>query len=407
MPSIELTKDNVKVQMQLTHSQIISFEQMLEQIKDLASQMLEAWMQASQRQRLRKLLGEKWTRHPDRQIGLGCPRCGSIALRRKCWRTRQLNVAGLPAVSAPRRQLRCTDCGRTWMPFAEALRLPSGQYGPTLAEQALDRVLQVSYQKAAEAAEQGPSAASLHRMVQGQEPPEPQLAPDQTVVVDGTQVPGWRSGGQISLSLAHQLGPDRGHDQQRPPRRQRQVVAATGGREAAVTEALDPLRIRSLVHDGNLALDDQADHVGRCRWHVPYTVRHLLYRDQIKGTDNTTRTNTLRGALIGREGDPKGLARRLKNWMADNADAPIACRHVQASLDGLLEVAAHPEAFTVQTTSHLEREMVELNKRFENGGGWTAQGAQNLLWLHQLNRFEPDKYEQVKQQLIQQTVFPN
>ncbi len=31
--------------------------------------------------------------------------------------------------------------------------------------------------------------------------------------------------------------------------------------------------------------------------------------------------------------------------------------------------------------------MKEINKRFENGGGWTAKGAENLLWHHQMYRY--------------------
>ncbi|HLR31733.1 MAG TPA: hypothetical protein VK074_04550 [Fodinibius sp.] len=57
----------------------------------------------------------------------------------------------------------------------------------------------------------------------------------------------------------------------------------------------------------------------------------------------------------------------------DDSDAETACSHVRASRHGLQEMDEYPEAFTVQTTSHVEREMKELNKRFENGGGWSRK----------------------------------
>jgi hypothetical protein len=48
-----------------------------------------------------------------------------------------------------------------------------------------------------------------------------------------------------------------------------------------------------------------------------------------------------------------------------------------------------PEAFVVQTTAPAEREMRELNRRFENGGQWTQAGAENLLRWHQIYRHAP------------------
>lgn len=404
----KLTIADADVQIQMNHTHILPLSQMVELGKRLVRQLLEEWIKGQQKQVLQQLLGDKWQRLPDPQIGLGCPECGSIHLRRKAWRDRRIAVDGLGRLSVSRRQLYCCDCNHCWMPFAEDLHLPSGSYGPGLVSRAMDRLLETSYQKAAEADPDGPSATSLHRLVQQLESPS---APEQATMVgtDGTRIPAWRESGQISVVLAHGLGPRREDTAPngRPKPRDRQVVAVTAGREAQMAEALRPIDIQALVHDGNLQLDDQADHVGRCRWHVPYTVKYLLYRDKIRGRDNKQRVGQLREYLQRSQGNPEGLKARLQQWLDDNEDAPVACRHVAGSLQGLLTMANHPKAFTVQTTSHLEREMVEINKRFENGGGWSARGARNLLWLHQLKRFEPEKYTQVKQQLIERTVFPN
>lgn len=54
--------------------------------------------------------------------------------------------------------------------------------------------------------------------------------------------------------------------------------------------------------------------------------------------------------------------------------------------------ADRPEAFTVETTAPAEREMRELNRRFENGGQWTQAGAENLLRWHQIYRHAPKQW---------------
>jgi hypothetical protein len=232
---------------------------------------------------------------------------------------------------------------------------------------------------------------------------------DGTVVIDGTRIPAWRRSGQLSVSLAQQIGPaSTPQPANRPAKpRPRQTLAVAAGREVDLVEALERMDIHALMHDGNLKLPHAANYVGRCYWHVPHTVKHLLYRDQIRGEDNKQRINHLRHALQAITQDGASLKKQLQDWINANKDAPVACRHVRGSMDGLQTLADHSKQFTVRTTSHLEREMVEINKRFENGGGWTPRGAQNLLWLHQLKRHEPRKYEQVKRNLINHTVFPN
>lgn len=280
------------------------------------------------------------------------------------------------------------------------MKLPTGSYGPKLLADGLRRVVEMSYRKAADGDPSGPSAGKLHRMVQKTEPTE---GPDQaqTAVVDGTDVPAWRSEGQVSLSVAHQVGPAEENPGQskRPPRRKRRLLAVSAGDEAAIKPLLEPLDIKGLIHDGKLDLSSSADYVGRCRWHIPYTVRYLFYKDGIKGQDNKTRVENLREHMWD--------TTEISQWLARNRDAEAASGHVQASLPALQQMDTCPEAFTVQTTSHVEREMKELNKRFENGGGWTTSGAQNLLWLHQLNRHEPKRFTETIQKLIEQTMSVN
>lgn len=399
MSSIQINKADIQVQMTLKNEQLTPLEDMLDGLREVAAELLSGWLKLAQEQTLSKWIGAPWQPLPEMQRGLGCPRCASVHVQRKCWRVRRLEVAYFGALKLPRRQVCCADCGHTWMPFEGALQLPEGSHGPKLIGRALRRLVDMSYRKAADYEASGPSAAKLHRLVQQVEPPQPPPSV-QTAVVDATDVPAWRESGQISLSIAHQVAPPENKDgESERPRRKRHLLAVSAGGEVDIKPLLEPLDIEGLVHDGNLDLSASAEHVGRCRWHIPYTVRYLLYQDNIKGEDNKTRLQNLREAIWD--------IPATRDWLARNKDAEAACTHVKESLPALQQMDTHREAFTVQTTSHVEREMKELNKRFENGGGWTPSGAENMLWLHQLNRFEPKRFTNTIQKLIKQTVSTN
>lgn len=382
MSSLQINKTGIQVQMTMTNKQLTPLVDMLDCLREVAGELLSGWLKLVQEQKLSEWIGERWHPLPAAQRELACHECGSLGVHRKCWRTRSLNVDYFGSISLPRRQVCCGDCGHTWMPFERVLQLPDGAHGPKLIAQALRRVVDTSYRKAADGDPNGPSAGKLHRVVQQVEPPAAP-ASVQTAVVDATEVPEWHSSGQISLSVAHEVDPldKQGAESERPPRRARRILAATAGAEVDIKPLLKSLDINAIIHDGKLDLASSADYVGRCRWHIPYTTRYLLYRDGIKGEDNKTRVKNLRKNIWDTQA--------VEDWLDHNSDAQTACTHVKASLGALRQMDHRPQAFTVQTTSHVEREMKELNKRFENGGGWTPAGAESLLWLHQLNRFEP------------------
>lgn len=406
--TIKLNNATVKVQIEDQTEPILNLDQLTDCIQTISRQLLEHWICSQQETCLDNCLGERWKRLKTADIDLACPECGSIHVRRKCWRPRKITVDGVGKLSLGRRQLYCVDCKACWMPFNEALELPSGAYDGKSLFKGIDAAMEQSYKKAGDSNPDGPSGSTIYRTIQDVAPPDiPQEVG--TVVLDGTKIPRWKHPGQITVSLIHEIAAKEPTSlgKKRPKRRKRRVLGVAAGREADSIAQLDPLKIRSLVHDGNLKLDGQADFVGRCRWHVPYTVKYLFYRNDVSGKDNKKRVERLKNGLERHKADPEGLDKYIDKWLDNNSDAPVACTHVENSKEALLTMSRHPDEFTTHTTSHMEREMVELNKRFENGGGWTPEGAENLLWLHQLKRFEPEKYTQAKQKLINKVAFSN
>lgn len=399
---VQSNEDQLQFQLIDQSGQIRSLWQMKDRLQQLFFGVLREWIRAQQERQLEARLGEKWQPLPPAWRRISCPECGSVDLRRKCWRERAVTLARWGEVSVPRRQLECSDCGRTWMPFAEQLELPRGRYGPDLLEQSIRWATEVSFHKASEAAPEAPSAYTIWRRLR-QTTPTPTARQASTAVADGTEVPSWRGGDQHALSLVHRIGPA---SRERSEVRPRRVLTVAAGKEDDIKPKLADLQLQTLIHDGNLQLDAYGEQVGRCRWHVPYTVRHLLYRDDIKGEDNKERVQQLHRITTDPRAGKDELGWRLNLWLLKNEDAPQACEHVRKAQAGLQRLADRRTVRpTVETTSHVEREMLEINKRFENGGGWTRRGAEAMLLHHQMRRHEPDNWTRQLRKKLETTLL--
>lgn len=150
---------------------------------------------------------------------------------------------------------------------------------------------------------------------------------------------------------------------------------------------------------GKMEVGGVAPFVGRCRWHLPRSIRYGLYNDDVSGDFNERLSGSLRSLVHSQF--PNGVAAReaLTRWAAAcRLVAPQSATTVERAVDSIAIYAERPEAFTVETTAPAEREMRELNRRFENGAQWTRAreseipSAENLLRWHQVYRHAPDQW---------------
>jgi hypothetical protein len=142
-----------------------------------------------------------------------------------------------------------------------------------------------------------------------------------------------------------------------------------------------------------------ADKAGRYRWHLPRSVRYLLYNDNVSGEKNQQLTSEVRDLAHSDYANPIAAQAVLTRWAAVRRPvAPQAAGHVERAAPQIAVYArsAPPPStnFTVETTAPAEREMRELNRRFENGGQWTRSGAESLLQWHQIYRHDPKRWTQ-------------
>lgn len=418
MPQVTLHHDCFDVQMQISGEAPANVYDLADQLVELARTLVGEVAEAKLEGRLRKELGPPGSagNRFGEDCEAECPRCGSGAAYRKGTRPKTVEVPRLGTVEVERPYLECRQCGRSYVPYSAGTP-ERRRYGPEAMRRPIEATMETSYRRGAEAYPESPSERTLWRIV-NEGPPEtteeaseedPEggapleadaeavRAPETTCVADATRIPAREEGARHSLSIAHAVGPDRTGGPGGRPALRRKPVAGRVGSETRLREALSEVSVSTLVTDGQMDVSGVADRCGRCRWHLPRSVRYLLYNDDVSGDRNQQLTGEVRGLAYTDYANPIAAQATLTRWAAvRRQEAPKAAGHVERAAPQIGVYARSdppPSAsFAVETTAPVEREMRELNRRFENGGQWTRSGAENLLQWHQIYRHDSKRW---------------
>jgi hypothetical protein len=418
MPQVDLHHDCFDVQMEISGEAPTDVYDLADRLLELARVLVGKAAKARLAARLREELGprgEAGSRFEE-DGEAGCPRCGSGAAYRKGFRSRTVEVQRLGAVEVERPYLECRECGRSYSPYDAGLP-ERRRYARKGLRRPIESTLETSYRRGAEAYPESPSASTLWRRIQREQPLRTDVPPEEsstaepatgrletrqrrdsapipgTCVADATRIPAREESAQHSLSIAHAVRPDPEDGPGGRPALCREPVAARVGSETRIRDALENVPIQTLITDGKMKVGSAAKRTARCRWHLPRSVRFLLYENEVTGSRNQTLTDSIRSVVHGDY--PTGHAARsaLTRWAAVcRLVAPQAATAVERAAEDIAPYAEAPEAFCVESTAPAEREMRELNRRFENGGQWTRPGAENLLQWHQVYRHAPKRW---------------
>src|SRR5688500_22733 len=338
---------------------------------------------------------------------LVCERCGvshcGPTLLRRGWRARQMKTS-TGVLRFALRQLTCRDCRRTWSPFGALLGLaPRQRVAQELVRKLVECVTELPYGKTCglAAAWLGASLSpkTLHGYVQElgsnvRFPPAPATA---AVLADGTKVPAGPSERGMEVRFSFQiLGRHEENGRTVVEKRIAGWSVSTGGWKDALppgiaTEVIVTDREKGLPK--LLAKRFPKLRHQHCEWHLGHTLNHLLYLDGVKLAERKRVREALGKIVWGRT-----ITNRRERYAAlcnELACYPKAhAMLVDARENVLFEVPSRE-----RTTSVIEREMREINRRSDVGVRWSERGIDNLLRLRAAKRINKDDFERVWQRM--------
>lgn len=309
-----------------------------------------------------------------------CPRCLCDLLIRKGWRRRVVKTSrGTLAVAVL--QAKCKECGRVFRPMNELIGLPfAKRVLDEFIEKAIHLGIKLSFAKSADLLKQLTSASLSaegirNKIAQAAASIEFASEVDQaTVLIDSTKVKAGKKdrGIPVHLAITAAQGPQ---EAGRSTIRKRLLHLSVGA-EHPLRTRLKALRPAYLVYDGGPYVDDIPAFKQRCRWHLVHQLKHYLWQDGVPFDLRGRCQEVLRHILW----DKKGGRKRFDHFINDLTTLGLekSATHLSQAGDEAFTHYKQP-GFSYSTTTPLEREMRELNRRADVGARWSAQGIENVL----------------------------
>jgi hypothetical protein len=354
------------------HSNIVNH------VVQFASKEADAYL-ADRVRRLIRTLQLRWYRRSRRQIF--CPACGVNEHTRKGWRPRVLRSSRGRLVFLVL-QAKCKCCGRAFRPFTTALGLPfSRRCTDELLEKAVSLGVQMPFQRSSDILKKltagSLSAEGIRQKIaaKAKDLVFRDNVTGKTVLTDSTKVKAGAKerGASVQMAITAEPGPMVAG---RPTIRKELVHLHVGDVEP-LRDHLGAIRPQRIVHDGDTDFSDCADNVQRCRWHLVYQLKYYLWQDEIPYEDRGIYQGRLKDILFGEwTTAPRMLGTFIKDLEA--AGCTTSAEHLRNARAETFTYRADRN-FTYATTTPIEREMRELNRRADVGVRWSERGVENVL----------------------------
>jgi len=351
--------------------------QAVNQLFQLVSVEADKWLAHELMYRLKEL---QRLYFQDRCAIHNCPSCGADRIIRKGWRNRTLGTSR-GKIRLLVLQACCKACGRVFRPLNDVLGLPfTRRFLDELVEKGIKLGTQFSFARSAntirELTSGSISAEGIRQKIaeRARSIEMPDDVSGQTVMVDATKAKAGTKerGVPIHLAVTAAPGPLVAG---RPSIVKKLVHLHAGGIEPLRTR-LKELSPDIVVHDGGDDLAGCAKHIQRCRWHLPHQLGHYLWQDGIAHKDRGFYQDHLKAILwTGKNGK-----QRYDQFVKDLEcfGFRTAAGHLKAAGNEAFTFLRAP-GITYSTTSPLEREMRELNRRADVGVRWSIPGVENVL----------------------------
>ena len=309
-----------------------------------------------------------------------CPNCAGDILIRKGWRKRHLKTSR-GSFRFLVLQANCKACGRTFRPLNELIGLPfSRRFLDEFVEKGIRTAVNLPFARASNMIKiltAGQISAETIRQKVHAKAADLELDEDvsgKTVLVDSTKVKSGKKkrGAPVHLAITARKGPELAGR----PSIQKRLLHLHVGTSRKLRKRLKAISPENLVHDGFESLVGCATNVQRCRWHLVHQLKYYLRQDGVSFESRPSYQDSLKRILWDSINGPEKLKTFVKDL--ENIGLKQSAKHLSnAQVEAFTWV--NNSGFSFTTTSPLEREMRELNRRADVGTRWTDKGIENVL----------------------------
>ena len=277
-------------------------------------------------------------------------------------------------------QVQCCLCGYRFCPYKEQIGLAfTDRISPTLKQRQLKLTCQISYHKArtfiASCLGVGPSEPTIRKEIDrraGEIRQIPVTANRQIVYHDATKVKAGSKDRGVSIHLAVTSTPGTQRH-----RRKRLLFLRTGSAQQ-IKKSLAALKARGIVHDGDMDLSGCARFLQRCLWHLAHQLKHFLWQD---GLPFEARGPYVKELIFILHQSPsvRTMKKQYQSFVQKLSTHGLvqSAGHLQNAESEMATFREH--GIVGSTTSPVEREMREINRRADIGVRWSVPGIENLL----------------------------
>jgi len=419
MPKVEI---HLEINIPSEHLDVNQIVALFQEVQaQLGLVLASRYLEEVQDQVLSQTLNPKWLDAPQERAPWECPRCEArLGFKRRGSRPRVLRRTSLGRVPFDLRQVTCGQCGATFSPFSAWFGLAPYQVSTSeFQAKAVEVACQESYARSvAYIRKLGGvpiSATAVHSWVQNQGGCvafDESQADDRPVLLDSTLVRagGNKRGCHLNLGISIE---GRYWARGRPRLRIHPVCFGVGQTWSQTGQALAMRKPARLVYDGDGDVTQWAERTfpnnlkQRCVWHATEQLYRNLWEDGLNRTrarkwmrelgqiiyypKGTVRDSHIKVSVLINQLRERGLSHGA---LYLEGAAPYLFTYREQP-DGMFFDEERREPLAISTTSPVERQIREINRRTDLGARWSILGVQNLIGLDLVRRFDPEQWREL------------
>ena len=312
-----------------------------------------------------------------------CPVCRGRRFIRKGRRIR-VYKSTLGRSRIPILQVQCVACGRRFCPYKDSIGLFfTERISQALKQRQLELTCHISYKKAKQFIQSclgiSPSPMTIRKEIDRQADrirAKPVSASGEIVYDDSTKVKAGPKERGVSIHLAVTTKPGKMIGKRNTTIKR--LLFLRTGKAKTIKETLKSLDAKGIVHDGDMDLTGCAPLIQRCLWHLVHQLKHFLWLDGLPHRQKEPYVKELIDILF-RSRTTQIMKERYQGFLEKLRIGQLlnSFGHLKNAEN---EIATSREnGFDYHTTSPVEREMREINRRADIGVRWSVPGIENLL----------------------------